>query len=100
MGILMGKRQKIIFLAKKSSRSVLQPSSYHGTAELHFYSSFQGYPTCHYWSPMARWPDGHFGHCSILKNALSCSCFVKNSPSLLRSLDRNVYILYGSSELI
>ena len=29
------------------------------TAELHFYSSFQGYPTCHYWSPMARWPDGH-----------------------------------------
>ena len=29
------------------------------TAELHFYSSFQGYPTCHYCSPMARWPDGH-----------------------------------------
>ena len=28
-------------------------------AEIHFYSSFQGYPTCHYWSPMARWPDGH-----------------------------------------
>ena len=29
------------------------------TAELHFYTSFQGYPTFHYWSPMARWPDGH-----------------------------------------
>ena len=29
------------------------------TAELHFYSSFQRYPTCHYWSHMARWPDGH-----------------------------------------
>ena len=28
-------------------------------AELHFDSSFQGYPTCHYWSHMARWPDGH-----------------------------------------
>ena len=28
------------------------------TAELHFHSSFQGYPTCHYWSHMARWPDG------------------------------------------
>ena len=30
-----------------------------GIAELHFYSSFQGYPTCHYWSHMARCPDGH-----------------------------------------
>ena len=29
------------------------------TAELHFYSSIQGYPTCHYWSHMARWPEGY-----------------------------------------
>ena len=48
---------KIHFLAIKSSRSVLlQPSR---AAELHFYSSFQGYPTCYYWSHMARWPDGY-----------------------------------------
>ena len=56
-GNLNGKMAKNYLLAIKSSRSVLQPSSY--VAELHFYSSFQGYPTCHYWSHMARRPDGH-----------------------------------------
>ena len=32
------------------------------TAELHFYRSFQGYPTCPYfvgYGPMAIWPYGH-----------------------------------------
>ena len=33
-----------------------------GTAELHFHSSFQGYPTCLFLSHTAWWPDGHFGH--------------------------------------
>ena len=31
------------------------------TSELHFYSSFQGYPTCHYWSHIgqiwSKWPS-------------------------------------------
>ena len=50
------KMANIHLLAIKSSRGVLQPSM---TVELHFYSSFQGYPTCYYWSHMARWPDGY-----------------------------------------
>ena len=50
------KMANIHLLAIKSSRGVLQPSI---TVELHFYSSFQGYPTCYYWSHMARWPDGY-----------------------------------------
>ena len=29
------------------------------TAELHFDSSFQGYPTCPYLSRVVRWPDSH-----------------------------------------
>ena len=28
-------------------------------AELHFLSSFQGYPTCLYFSHTVRWPFGH-----------------------------------------
>ena len=28
-------------------------------AELHFDSSFQGYPTCPYFLGMVRWPHGH-----------------------------------------
>ena len=53
-GNLNGKMAKNYLLAIKSSRSVLQPSSY--VAELHFYSSFQGYPI---FTIGRTWPDGH-----------------------------------------
>ena len=69
-GNFNGKMAKNRFLAIKSSRSVLQPSSYHCWATfLYLFSGIPHLPLLVTYGPMARWPFlailaifGHFGH--------------------------------------
>ena len=76
---------KIHFLAIKSSRSVLQPSSNHCWATFH--SSFQGLPLLVAHGPMAI--NGHFGHITNMerKGPRAKTKTVLKSVSKLQQLD-------------